>query len=120
MDGRCSIMAAMRNEPAYRGGVPGPRYAAVSTIGLATLVAALHLALLAGRVTGRCPRGQEAAMLVWRQPESRENETQHDPDRAPSNPTRNYSAGRLALAAGMVIVALAHQVHLMRVGTKEQ
>jgi hypothetical protein len=43
-------------------------------------------------------------------------ETRREVNRTPSNPTRSYSAGRLALTVGMVIVALAFQLHLMRVG----
>lgn len=98
---------------------PVPRCEALSAVGLAALVAALHLAVLAGRggrSTLRYPQIAPITQMETRPPD----ETRRDPDRAPSNPTRSYSAGRLALTAGMVIVALAFQLHIMRVGTKEQ
>jgi hypothetical protein len=76
----------------------------------------LHLAAMAGRggrVSARYPQMAQIARMESRPPD----ETRRDPDRAPSNPTRSYSAGRLALTAGMVIVALAFHLHVMRVGT---
>lgn len=106
----------MGSETGHSGLQAGPRYEAVSAVGLATLVAALHLALVAGRVPVRCPRGRQADTLIWRPPESPQTEVQHDGDRVPSNPTRLFSAGRLALTAGMVIIALAFRVQVMRVG----
>lgn len=109
-------MAFMRNELAHPEPRPGPCYGAVSGIGLATLIAALHLALLAGRVSGRCARGRQATLLIWQPPPRAQAEVQRDTDRVPSNPTHSYSAGRLALTAGMVIVALAFQMQVMRVG----
>jgi|GEM_PF-985894 len=109
-------MGLMLTDSAHSGPRPGPRYEAVSAVGLATVVAALHLALLAGRVPARGLRGRQTAFLVWQQPESVPAEVQHDCNRVPSNPTRSYSAGRLALTAGMVIVVLAFQMQVMRVG----
>lgn len=107
----------MLTDSAHSRSRPGPRYEAVSAVGLATVVAALHLALLAGRVPARGLRGRQTALLIWQQPASNTHaEVQHDCNRVPSNPTRSYSAGRLALTAGMVIVVLAFQMQVMRVG----
>lgn len=105
----------MRSESGQDGSRPVPRYEAVSAVRLATVVAALHLALLAGRVSARCPRGRQMAVVVWQTPEPAA-EVQHDSDRVPSNPTHSYSAGRLALTFGMAILALAVQLPLMRIG----
>jgi hypothetical protein len=109
-------MSLMRNEPVYPPAPLSPRCGGVSLIGVATVVAALHLAALGGRLSVRGQRGRHVAMLIWQQPQPRPAETRPDAGRAPSHPTRSYSAGRLALAAGMVIVALAFQVQVMRVG----
>jgi len=106
----------MRNARLQTGCPRGPRYDAVSALGLATLVAALHLAVLAGRAgrsSVRFPQMTQIAQLET----APADEARRDPDRAPSNPTRSYSAGRLALTAGMVIVALAFQLQLMHVGS---
>jgi hypothetical protein len=103
----------MRRQPAYLV----PRHGALSPLGLATIVAALHLAALAGRVSARHPHGRHVAMLIWRPPKTQPAATARvESDRVPSNPTHSYSAGRLALAAGMAIVALTFQLQLMRLG----
>jgi hypothetical protein len=88
----------------------------VSAIRLATVVAALHVAVLAGRLSVRCPRGRHAAMLVWQVPDSAAVESAHDRPRVPSNPTQNYNAGRLALTVGMAIIARIFQLQVMRMG----
>ena len=103
----------MRNVSPHAGPHRGPRYDIMSTIGLATLVAALHLATLARRSSVHFPQMAQMTQMETRPPD----ETSRDPDRAPSNPTRSYSAGRLALTVGMVIVALAFQLQLMHVGS---
>jgi hypothetical protein len=109
-------MTHMDDRPSAVSLHAAPRPAALSAVGLAALVAALHLAVLAGRGGRSLARYHEITPII--STETRPpDETPRDPDRAPSNPTHSYSAGRLALTAGMVIVALAHQVHLMRVGT---
>lgn len=90
----------------------------ISSVGMAAVVTTLHLALLAGVLPARWPHGrQTAALLIWHQPDGGQTEKRHDQNQAPSNPTHSYSAGRLALAAGMVIMALAYRVQVMRVGT---
>jgi hypothetical protein len=106
----------MRNDPPNSGRLVSPRYDAVSTIGLAALVAALHLATIAGRA-GRVSVRHPQITPVTRMETLPPAETRRESDRAPSNPTRSYSAGRLALTVGMVIVALAYQLHVMHVGT---
>ncbi len=108
-------MAFMRNDPTNAGRTCGPRYDAVSTLGMATLVAALHLATLAGRA-GRLSVRYPHMTPVTQMEMLPAAEPHRESEGAPSNPTRSYSAGRLALTAGMVIVALAFQLQVMRVG----
>jgi hypothetical protein len=85
-------------------------------VALAALVAVLNLSVLAGRLGGRMPcRGD---VLAWRAPMAAMNgpdaETKTT-DKRPSNPTRSYNAGRLALNTGIAVVALAAWLHVMRI-----
>ena len=105
-------------EPRTAHTPPGPvtRFDSLSAVGLAAVVAALHVAVLAGRVSTRAPRGRHATILVWRQADTTQVETQPASDRVPSNPMRAYNAGRLALTSGMAVIALAFHLQVMRMG----
>lgn len=96
---------------------PVTRFDSLSTVGLAAMVAALHLAVLAGRVSARHPRGRHLALIVWQQPPAAQVETAPKSDRVPSNPTQAYNAGRLALTFGVAVIALAYQLQVMRMGS---
>lgn len=95
---------------------PVPRFDTVSPFGLATLIAGLHLAILAGRMSARCPRGRHAALLVYREPSPSPVDVNQDAQHAPSNPMQAYSAGRLALTFGVAVLALAFQLQVMHMG----
>ncbi|GMU24678.1 MAG: hypothetical protein AMXMBFR13_47510 [Phycisphaerae bacterium] len=95
---------------------PIARPAAFSAVGLATVVAALHVAVLAGRFSPRCSRNRPMTELVWQAPESVPGEPHHEDDHVPSNPTQSYSAGRLALTFGVALIVLAVQLQVMRIG----
>lgn len=92
-----------------------PRHEGVSPFGLAAMAAVLHLAVLAGRVSPRGSHPRPIALLAWQVPPSETAETRLSEENAPSNPTRTYCAGRLALTAGMAVLALARWLHVMRV-----
>ncbi|GMV97013.1 MAG: hypothetical protein HRF43_10705 [Phycisphaerae bacterium] len=110
----------MRTVAEQRGATSAPagRFESVSAVGLAAMVAALHLAVLAGRLGGpaRCARGRDPALLIWRRPEQAPVETFRTSQRVPSNPQRAYHAGRLALASGVAVLALARALPVMRLG----
>lgn len=95
---------------------PTARPAAFSAVGLATVVAALHVALLAGRIAPRYSRNRQMAEMVWQAPESAQGDPHHEDDHVPSNPTQSYSAGRLALTFGVALIVLATQLQVMRIG----
>lgn len=84
---------------------------------LTALVTALNLSVLAGRLGGRVgpTRGD---VLAWRAPLSPVTgpaaDTQAE-EPSSSNPTRTYSAGRLALNTGIAVVALAAWLSVMRI-----
>lgn len=82
-------------------------------VGLAAIVAALHLAVLASRVSGRHHHGP-VVLLSWQAPSAPPTpaDTTSEP---PSNPHRNYSVGELALTRGMAVVSLARWLHVMRI-----
>lgn len=110
-------MSFMWNKPEQSEPQAAVRHRPASAMGLAAVVTAVYLAALGGRFYACGLRSRvTTARLIWQEPEPRETEPQHESDRIPSNPTRNYSAGRLALTAGMVIIALAYQLQVMRVG----
>lgn len=86
-------------------------------VALAALVAVLNLSVLAGRLGGRMGpcRGD---VLAWRAPMAAMNgppaETK-TAEKPPSNPTRSYNAGQLALNTGVAVVALTAWLHVMRI-----
>ena len=92
-----------------------PRRETVSPVGLATLVAALHLALLTGRISRWSPVRRPGTLMIWRAPsEARAAATAGEPEKVASRPTQTYAAGQLALAVGMSLVAMARWLHIMR------
>lgn len=82
----------------------------VSPVSLAAIVAALHLAVLASRVSHRHLR--TVTLMSWQMP------TPEEPapvaTEPPSNPQRSYCAGQLALSVGMAVITLARQLHAIR------
>lgn len=91
-----------------------PRRETVSPVGLAALVAALHLAVLTGRVSVRWAGARPGALVIWRMPQDTIRVAAGKSAQPPSRPTQTYSAGQLALAVGMAIVTLACWLHIMR------
>lgn len=92
-----------------------PRRETVSPVGLATLVAALHLVLLTGRISPWSPTRRPGTLMIWRTPsEVRAVAATGEPEKVASRPTQTYAAGQLALAVGMSLVALACWLHIMR------
>ncbi len=86
----------------------------VSPVGLAALVAALHLVVFAGRLTARSPLRGQSTFCVWRAPGTSASETSEPVGRGASRPVRAYFAGHLSLNAGMAVLALARWLHIMR------
>ena len=84
---------------------------------LATLVAALHVAVLARRMSTRLPAHQPVAKLAWQADGPPTVTTRREPDDAPSHLSRHFSVGRLDLTAGMAVVTLARWLHIMRVSS---
>ena len=84
----------------------------VSSVGLATIVAALHVAVLAALVQGR-HHAVSPILLCWEMPKPIE-EPAPTAEEPPSNPQQNYSAGQLALTSGIVVLALANHLHTTR------
>jgi hypothetical protein len=93
----------------------------VSPVGLAALVAALHLAVLTGRVPVWSVVGRAGTLQIWRVPADASATTARETGRVASRPVKSYSAGQLSLSAGMAIVALARWLRVMRLtGTQGQ
>jgi hypothetical protein len=86
----------------------------VSPVGLAALVAALHLAVLAGRLSTRSPLGGQATLCVWRTPGKAAPGSPEPVSRGSSRPVHAYSAGHLSLNAGMAVLTLTRWLHIMR------
>jgi hypothetical protein len=84
-------------------------------LGVAAMVALLHLAVLAGRLRSQSAPGRPVAGLMWQLPRAEQVSTALRRERVPSNPLQSFSAGRLALAAGMAVLALANWLHITRV-----
>lgn len=90
-------------------------------MGLAALVAALHLAVLTGRVSARWAGARPGVLVIWRMPQDTLRVAADKSDQPPSRPTQSYSAGQLALAVGMAVVTLARWLHIMRLtGTHDE
>lgn len=95
----------------------GSRFRREPAVALAALVAALNLSIFASRLGGRMSptRGD---VLAWRAPLSPmtgpAGDTQTD-EPSSSNPTRTYSAGRLALNTGIAVIALTAWLSVMRI-----
>ena len=81
---------------------------------LATLVAALHLAVLARRMSAGLESHRPVATLAWRAEGSAGVAVRREPDETPSHPSHRFSAGQLALTAGMAVVTLGRWLHIMR------
>jgi len=84
---------------------------------LTALVAALNLSILAGRLGGRTSpyRGDVPA---WRAPMTAvpgPTGEAASTEKPPSNPTRFYNAGTLALNTGIAVLALAAWLGVMRI-----
>ena len=93
----------------------------VSPVGLAALVAALHLAVLAGRVPALPTAGRPGTLLVWRVPGDPSRSAGVRAEKAPSRPVKSFAAGQLALTLGMAVVTLARWLQIMRLtGTPGQ
>jgi|KBSSwiStaDraftv2_1062776.scaffolds.fasta_scaffold3321613_2 hypothetical protein len=87
------------------------RHETVSSCGIAAIVAVLQLAVLARRLSVRhAPR--PTVLLAWQSPDT--SQTNSPEDSTPSKPTRSYCAGELKLTCGMVVLALAQWLHIMR------
>ena len=79
----------------------------VSPVGLAALVAALHLVMLTGRVPVWSAGGRPGTLQIWRVPGDALASSAGEAEKASSRPVKTYSAGQLSLTVGMAIVALA-------------
>jgi hypothetical protein len=86
----------------------------VSALGLAAFVAALHVAVLAGRMSGRPSQHGALSQIHWQMPAEKSPDAPNHRDRIGSNPHRAYSVGRLALTRGMAVVALAAYLNVIR------
>ncbi len=85
----------------------------ISPIGLSALVAVLHLAVLAGRLSRRVPPLSPVARLAWRSSPGGQAESVGQADARGSNPITSTWAGRLSLTAGMAVIGLAAWLHTM-------
>ena len=86
----------------------------LSSVGLATVVAALHLAVLARRVPVRSLHHRQTTLLAWRIPAAERIVPGRGAQRAPSKPVHTYCAGLLLLTFGMAVLTLALWLHVMR------
>ena len=86
---------------------------AVSSLGLAAVVTALHVAVLARRVPAWCLHPRQTTSLTWQMPAR--SVTPPATSRMPSRPVQAFAVGQLALAAGMAVVTLAAWLHIMRI-----
>jgi hypothetical protein len=93
----------------------------VSPVGLAAVVAALHLALLTGRVPAFSPARRQGTLMIWRTTADVRAAAGGESEAAASRPVQTYAAGQLSLAAGMAVVTLARWLRIMRLtGTQRQ
>ena len=93
----------------------------VSPVGLAALVAALHLAVLTGRVSVCRAGTRPGTLMIWRMTGDALGTDTGKSDQSPSRPTQTYSAGQLDLAVGMAVITLARWLHIMRLtGTHDE
>ena len=76
-------------------------------MGLAALVAALHLAILTGRVSTWSTAGRQGTRQIWQMPGDTLATTVGEAGKTSSRPVKTYAAGQLSLAVGMSLVALA-------------
>lgn len=86
----------------------------VSGVGLATMVAALHVVILASRIHARHPHRSPIALMNWQMPVASQIPATIS-DESPSNPHQAFCVGELALAAGMAIITLTRWLHVMRI-----
>ena len=86
----------------------------ISPLGLATLMAALHVAALARHVPIRRSSAGQVSRLIWRIPEERRATDRVSPDEAPSKPVHVFRAGQLALTGGVAVIALTLWLQVMR------
>ena len=77
------------------------------------MVAVLHVAVAARRVSLKHGHPRQATLLAWRAPAETQN-TLTVEDETPSNPTQAYCIGTIALTNGMAVVILATWLHIMR------
>lgn len=97
-----------------RTGPPALGAEPVSPLGLAAFIAALHMAVLAGRVSGRSSPHRALSRIHWQAPAEKSPDAPCDRDRIGSNPHHAYSAGRLSLTRGMAVVTLAVYLNVIR------
>jgi len=84
---------------------------------MATLVAALHVAVLARRVSARWPVHSPTAAWAWRSDGGPVAPQSCEPERPPSHPSGHFSAGLLPLEAGVAVVARTRWLHIMRISS---
>lgn len=108
------ILAMQQSNPTIRAGQSPLGVESVSVLGLAAFVAALHVAVLACRVSGRPSQHRALSQIHWPMPAERLPDALNHRDRIGSNPHRAYSVGRLALTRGMAVVALAAYLNVIR------
>ena len=77
-------------------------------------MAALHVAVLAGRVSGRSSPHRAFRQIRWQVPAEKSPDAPCNRDRIGSNPHCAYSVGRLALTRGMAVIALAVYLNVIR------
>jgi hypothetical protein len=94
---------------------PGPREA-MSPMGLAAMVAFLHVAVLAARVSTRHAHHHPTPVLSWPAMANSQPDVVVKAGKTPSNPVQTYCVGRLDLTRGMAVVVLAEWLHIMRTG----
>ena len=92
---------------------PSNRVERVSAFGLATIIAAIHVAILASRVQGR-HHFRPISGMNWEVPRLTQSTTT-SAEEPPSNPRQSFAAGELALTIGMAVVALTLWLHVMRI-----
>jgi len=108
------VFAVQQSNPTIRAGQPPLGAEPVSVLGLAAFVAALHVAVLACRVSGRPSQHRALNQIDWQMPAEKSPDAPNHRDRIGSNPHRAYSVGRLALTRGMAVVALAAYLNVIR------
>jgi len=86
---------------------------------MATLVAALHVAVLLRRVSAALPAGTcgPVAVWLWRAEGGSAAAVRREPTGEPSHPLVHVSAGRLPLTAGVAVVALTRWLHIMQISS---